>query len=302
MKNAASNIAVAIVLQALSLATCCAQQTGASQFTEEFSKQELIYHGRGIMEVDGYVTDRSLASYTLVLSPDFDRSLADLGPNDRWLDVGTGQGKAILDYYSARYDLMHAQGREQRRSKAQAVGLSIEDRRTPLWEQTAAALRVGQIQYLCNKRLRDYPLSELGQFEVITDVFGGFSYADNVSSFMAKALGHLKLNGTLYTVLQDVMFEDRSNRPYYSGAPFLTEISTADGQPVTVCSWLKSISCVQVACEGKTGFRPTIETYSMRKVCNNVEVPPVELTHYEAGTPPERGYRKLPAPSDSAGN
>jgi hypothetical protein len=293
MKNVGMHIAIALVLQTLCFTSCYAQKPGSPQFSDEFLKQDRIYRGRGVMEIDGYVTDRSLTSYTLTLSKGFDRSLANLGPDDRWLDVGAGQGNAILDYYSFRYDLMRGEEREQRGAKAEAVGLSIEDRRTPLWEQTAANLRTNQIQYLCNKRLRDYSLAELGQFEVITDVFGGFSYADNFSSFTQKALNHLELNGTFYTVLQDVMFNDRSNHPYYSGSPFLTEITGADGQQVSVCSWLKSISCVEVTCEAKTNFRPPIEAYSVRKVCNDVKVPQVELTHYEAGTPPERGYRKL---------
>jgi hypothetical protein len=95
-------------------------------------------------------------------------------------------------------------------------------------------------------------------------------------------------------VLQDVMHEDRSNQPHYPGSPFLTEIRTTGGQQQSVCSWLKSIRCVEVACEQpQRQFRPPIETYVVRKVCNAIKVPTLELMHYQAGTPPEREYRKL---------
>ena len=148
--------------------------------------------------------------------------------------------------------------------------------------------------------MRDFSLEELGQFRIISDVFGGFSYADNLTQFVEKALNHLELNGSFYTVLQDVRIESGTNQPYYKNAPFLTEVSDADGKEVSMCAWLKSISCVQVACQVKDGWKPPIETYHIRKVCNEIRVPELTLTHYQSGTPPERRYRRAAAPKDTA--
>ena len=39
------------------------------------------------------------------------------------------------------------------------------------------------------KRLREYSPEEIGQFQVITDVMGGFSYTQDLSLFMEKTLG-----------------------------------------------------------------------------------------------------------------
>src|SRR6185436_12274933 len=100
---------------------------------------------------------------------------ANLGPKDRWLDIGAGEGQAILDYYTADYDARHVDGQARRGGKkARAVAMSIEDRRTPKWLQKAASLDSNQIQYLYDKSLREYSGSELGRFQVITDVVGGF--------------------------------------------------------------------------------------------------------------------------------
>ena len=200
-------------------------------------------------------------------------------------------GPGILDYYAPRYDAMHLEGRERRGKKAQAVAMSIEDRRTPLWHQTAASLEANQIQYLFGKRLREYSLEELGQFQVITDVLGGFSYTRYLSLFMEKVLGFLELNGNFYTLLQDVHSENGTNRPYYPDARFLTEIANADGSEVKVCSWLKSITCVEVTCELKAEWKPPIEVYRIHKVCNDVTVPALVPIHFEAGTPPERRFQ-----------
>jgi hypothetical protein len=119
---------------------------------------------------------------------------------------------------------------------------------------------------------------------------GGFSYAQNLAVFMEKALGFLEPNGTFYTVLQDVRTEGGASKPYYENAPFLTEIVRSDGSEVGVCSWLKSISCVEVRCEAKPDWSPPLEVYRIRKVCNDVVVPALEPAHFSAGTPPERRF------------
>jgi SAM-dependent methyltransferase len=291
LKNTFIRIVALLVLQALWWGGAYAQPAATPKFKEEASRQEGIYQSRGEQRPEGYVIDRGLISYTFTLPGEFDRSLANLGPTDRWLDIGAGQGQAILDYYAPRYDSMHAEGREQRGKKAQAVAISIEDRRTPLWSQTAAGLEPNQIQYFFGKRMGEYSVKELGQFQVITDLLGGFSYTESISRFMEKVLELLTVNGSFYTVLQDVHSEWGANRPYYPNARFLTEIKNADGSELRVCSWLKQISCVQVTCELRPEWKPPVEVYRIHKVCNNTAVPALVPVHFEAGTPPERGFQ-----------
>jgi hypothetical protein len=291
LKNTAVGIFVLVALQLQGLGPCYSQVPDTPKFKEEFSKQEGIYKSQGESVPQGYVIDRSLLAYTFALSSGFDQALAKLGPADRWLDIGAGEGQAILDYYGPRYDSMHAEGRVQRGTKAQAAAISIEDRRTPLWHQTAATLEANKIRYLFGKRLREYTLEDLGQYQLITDVLGGFSYTSDITLFMEKALGFLAVNGSFFTILQDVHSESESNRPFYAGAPYLTEIKNADGSEVKVCSWLKRITCVEVTCEFKSNWKPPVETYQIQKVCDNVTVPALVPKHFAAGTPPERGFQ-----------
>jgi len=269
-----------------------AADPGSLQIKQELSKEEVIYRSTAVPE--GYTVDRSLSDYAEMLSSGFDHTLANLGPNDRWLDIGAGQGKAILDYYMPRPDAQRAGISEWRNGRARAVAISIEDRRTPVWSKVAAGLRQNQIQYLLNRHLRQYSVQQLGRFQLITDVIGGFSYAEDLSLFVEKALGFLVVNGSFYTVLADVRSEDGGNRPYYPGSPFSTALANADGSEGSVCSWLKSIRCVEVACESKDGWHPPIEAFRLRKVCEKVAVPALKLLNYEASTPPGRQYRRLP--------
>lgn len=282
---------VLLVFSTLWLAASHAAEPGTATLKEEVSNQEKIYRSEGKQTVEGYTVDRSLLIYTQGLASDFDRALADLGPTDRWLDIGAGEAQAILDYYTSDYDLEHREAQKRRRGKkAKAVAMSIEDRRTVRWRHTASSLERNQIRYLRDRTLREYSVEELGQFQLITDVIGGFSYTPNLSLFMERVLAVLALNGSFFTILQDVHREDGTNQPFYKGSPFLTEIANADGSELKVCAWLKRIACAEVTCEARQ-WQPPVEAFHVRKVCNEVKVPTLAPIRYQAGTPPERRFQ-----------
>src|SRR6185503_15713506 len=138
-----------------------AEPFGNPTFSEEVSKQTQIYQSRGEAVPEGYVIGRSLLLYGDALAPGFNRALGSLGAKDRWLDIGAGEGKAILDYSTAKYDVTFPQ-QAKPRGKAQAVAISIEDRRTDQWHQTAASFE-GKLNYLFGKTFRDYSAEELGR-------------------------------------------------------------------------------------------------------------------------------------------
>ncbi len=287
----AVQLAILLLLPPLSGGAAFAGDAVSPRFSEEVLKQANIYLSKGGQVPDGYIIDRSLLSYIHTLPQEFDTALAQLGADDRWLDIGAGRGQAVLDYYAPRYDAMHSSERGQRRKKAHAVAISIEDRRTETWRLNATQMESGQIRYLAGKRLREYSAVELGQFQLITDVTGGFSYTTDLSLFMEKALALLKPDGNFFTVLVDVKSENGETRPFFSTSSFLTELTDANGDAAPVCSWLKKISCVEVTCESKANWQPPIEGYRIRKICNEVAVPALLPVFYEAGTPPARKFQ-----------
>ena len=129
---------------------------------EELTKQKAIYLSRGEKRLEGYVIDRTLSSYAETLLPGFEAALANLGPGGRWLDIGAGSGRAILDYFAPVYDATRAVGQARPDGKVQAVAISIEDRRTSVWHKTAASLGENQIRYLFSKTLREYSRGRTG--------------------------------------------------------------------------------------------------------------------------------------------
>jgi SAM-dependent methyltransferase len=281
-------LAVLIVLRALGPGAAWPQEPAQPRIEEEISKQEKIYRSRGADVPSGYVTSRALSDYAELLPSGFCDALGRLGSSDRWLDIGAGDGQAILDYYALEDDAAPGEKCARSFSKARAVAMSIEDRRTDKWRQQAAIFGADRIRYLSGKRLRDYSREELGKFQIITDVYGGFSYTEDLSQFLEKVLSLLETGGVFYTMVQSVHLEDGKDKP---NTWYLTELVDAAGRDEKVCSWLKKTTCVKVGCESKSDWDAPTELINIQKVCSDVSVPRVKLLKFEAGNPPGRRFQ-----------
>ena len=155
-KTAGTGVAVLIVLQALGLGAAWPQEPAPPRIDEEIAKQEKIYGSRGADVPSGYVTGRGLSDYAELLPTEFCDALGKLGSSDRWLDIGAGDGQAILDYYALEDDAAPAEKCARSLIKARVFAMSIEDRRTDKWRQQAAIFGEDRLRYLTGKRLRDF--------------------------------------------------------------------------------------------------------------------------------------------------
>jgi hypothetical protein len=169
--------------------------------------------------------------------------------------------------------------------------MSIEDRRTENWQQQAASLGDDRIRYLSGKRLRQYSRAELGKFQIITDVYGGFSYTEDLSQFVERVLSLLEIDGIFYTMVQRVRLEHGNEKP---DTRYETELIDAAGGNMKVCSWLKKTTCAQVRCESKSDWDAPTELINIRKVCSEVSVPRTKLLQFQAGNPPGRQFQIEP--------
>ena len=287
-KTAGTCLAVLIALQTLGPGAGRPQEPAEPRLDKEFDKQEKIYRSQGADVPRGYVTGRGLSDYAELLPSGFCDALGKLGSSDRWLDIGAGSGQAILDYYAPEGDAASSEKCARPGGKARAVAISIEDRRTDKWQHQSASLGDDRIRYLSGKRLRDYAPEELGKFQIITDVFGGFSYTEDLSRFVDKVLSVLEVGGDFYTLVPGVHLEDGKDK---LGILYLTELEDAAGRPAKVCSWLKRTTCAQVTCESKSDWKRPTEVINIRKVCSDTSVPRMKLLEFEAGYPPGRRFQ-----------
>jgi SAM-dependent methyltransferase len=290
-KSAGTGVAVLMILRALDAADVWPQEPNEARLDEEISKQDKIYQRRGADVPRGYVTNRGLTNYAELLPAGFCAALGKLGSSDRWLDIGAGSGQAILDYHMSEAGAASGEKCVGPGAKARAVAISIEERQTDKWRERAASLGGDRIRYLTGKRLRQYSPEELGKFQIITDVFGGFTYTEDLSQFVDKVLSLLEVGGGFYTLLPGVHLENGKDK---LGIMYLTELEGAAGSPEKVCSWLKKASCVKVSCESMSDWKRPTELIKIEKVCSNVSVPRMKLLEFEAGYPPGRRFQLEP--------
>ena len=280
-------VAIIMVMQLLEEAAWT-QELPPPRIDEEIIKQEKIYRSSGSDVPRGYVTDRGLSDYAELLPAGFCDALGNLGSSDRWLDIGAGSGQAILDYYAPQDNSASRKTCSGTGGKVRAVALSIEDRRTDQWRDLAASLRDERLKYFSGKRLREYSPEELGKFQMITDVFGGFSYTEHLYQFVDKVLSLLEVGGEFYTLVPGVHLEDGKDK---LGILYLTELEDAAGRPEKVCSWLKKTACAEVTCESKHDWKRPTELIKIRRVCSETSVPRMKLLEFEAGYPPARRFQ-----------
>ena len=289
-KTSAIRLTVVLVIGLLGMKAGWPQESAPPQLDEEITKQEKIYRSRGADVPRGYITTRGLSDYAGFLSSGFCDALGRLDTSGRWLDIGAGAGQAILDYYAPPDTAATVEKCARPGGLASAVAISIEDRRTDAWHQLAASLGE-RMRYVSGGPLRNYSLEELGKFQIITDVYGGFSYTDDLTRFMEKVLSLLEVGGGFYTIVQHVHLEAVKDNP---ASWYQTELVDAAGGGEKVCSWLKKIACVTVGCESKSAWEPPTEQINIRKVCSDVSVPRMKLLKFEAGNPPGRRFQLEP--------
>lgn len=124
-----------------------------------------------------------------------------------------------------------------------------------------------------------------------TDVYGGFSYTEDLSLFLETVLSLLDIDGVFYTIVQSVDLEaSKNNRT----TGYQTELLAADGRGVKVCSWLKKTACAKVVCESKNDWDSPSELINFRKVCSDVSITRMKLLQYQAGNPPSRRFQLEP--------
>jgi hypothetical protein len=283
-------VVIAVVVQAIALRTGWPQESAEPRLDEEITKQENNFKKPKAEVPLGYVTDRGLSDYAELLPTGFCAALGKLASSDRWLDIGAGTGKAIMDYY-APADLAAREKCARSGAKARAVAMTIEDRLTDRWRELAASAGDDRLRYLSGKRLRQYSNQELGKFQIITDVFGGFTFTENLYQFVDKVMSLLEVGGAFYTLVPGVHLEDGKEK---LGSFYLTELENAAGRPEKVCSWLKKTSCARVTCESKSDWQRPTELIKIEKVCSGVAVPRMKILNFTAGYPPDRRFQLEP--------
>lgn len=258
----------------------------------------------GHVNFSAFQTGRNLGSYAELLPVEFVRALVALGLEAHWLDAGSGEGLATIDYlmgrqdnsdsdYGAAPETREALQRLNERptsQRARTTGVTYKYK-TDHWaaglaEPRRAVLgKTGRGRWLEGRYFEDIPDTEIGPAELITDVFGVLAYAPRLDEVVRKYLRLLRDDGFAFIHL---------------GLPGEGSVDDRiwiwrDGARLGLVEWLQSISGVQARkIEFGTGTYGTrkARALELRRTSPSPLVPSLELIEYKDGAPPYREYRE----------
>jgi hypothetical protein len=218
--------------------------------------------------------------------PGFTDRLLRPGQPVRWFDSGAGEGYAASDVldpqkYAQYVDSTSGSNLEINLTEAQkrVVRGMIETPEANRPLVTILSYRIERnieasprLRSITGRFFEDIEDSELGRFDIITDVYGVFSYTPSVDRTLARYLGMLEPNGAIY-----LHFE-----------AFVTSIKTSDGRELKILDWLRNIEGISVQNLERDSFLITRTSESMPRIPQLV----LEKVINDF-PPPRRIYRQL---------
>ncbi len=286
----------------------------------------------GIIESNFFQTRREFSHYVSTFPQSFSERLARLGPQDHWIDAGSGEAFALEDFFKQQVvdaaNLKRGtrpgffrQTREQVSAeqaefiarafnlkdgsqKPRVTGISfVMEREPPKHEK---------LQIKTDRFFEDIPLEELGSAELISDLYGVMSYSPRLDEVLRRYHQILKPGGLAYvhigdyierplvpSVIRSMAFEN----PGWD-APFAnSQVRKANGQTVSLLEWVQNLPGFKVSLEYRDlvekSFRGEISgvikryTLVLEKTQESAQIPSLRLTESDSGKPPTRTFLEL---------
>lgn len=232
-----------------------------------------------------YEVDRKFPEYVETLPPDFIELLAAKGAAARWLDGGCGEGYALEEYLTQRGSPMlrnmpesakHGETSETNRrrenawkklleiepeKRGRAIGVTVELKRK-------APDRGGRLRIIPNY-LENVPEKTIGPVDVVTDVFGALSYANQADEVMNIYLRQLAPQGKAFLHI--------GNGKIW--------VKTKSGQELPFRDWLSTQPGLVVDKIGELDKR-----FVVSKTTEGARVGKLRLVYATGDSPPKRVY------------
>lgn len=219
---------------------------------------------QGVLARNGFTTARDLNEYASHLN--IGSLLPELNASKRWLDAGAGRARAQLDLL------------ELKKRKSESVPEMIALSYKKPW---FVSRKKESFQYLEGRFIEDYHPAELGTFDLITDLFGPYSYSKNPVVVFNQYLNLLNIHGSL--------------RIYSTS---LTSGIWVDGQLMSLENWIsQKLSTPQAKAIFETEIAHGL--ISVRRISQeSFQLPAINLILFSSDTPPHRKYQIDSQPED----
>ena len=195
-----------------------------------------------------FFTSRNLAEYIGGFLPGFKNSLDKLKSHEVWIDLGSGKGKAALEFLRSQKNINES---------PQVLLITLNSGRWSSWPNFSGKLKVVE-----GLLFEDMTADQIPQAKMITDFFGVLSYTLDLTKTLNQIFDHLQAEGELFLY---------SNHSY-------TMIEAGQGKIMGLTEFLRSIPGIKV--EGQFGI------LKVTKTAQQIQVPSLELLKLDVTTRP----------------
>ena len=184
---------------------------------------------------------RDLATYLKELPIDFAKELVRLDGSSRVLDAGAGGFYFAEDVVNLSKSPANDLSGEKQKWLHQLVAKPIAERPSV----TGVSLNLEREELPSSEKLKllwgrfflEIEDSELGQFDLITDLNGIFAYGPNADEILRKYQRLLKRKGEVFLYLG----EDKEN-----GFAYRSKVKLPNGKVITLADWIQTIPGLRV--------------------------------------------------------
>lgn len=237
---------------------------------------------------NNFSVERDLPRYVMELGVEFLADLKNLDGTKHWIDMGSGEGVAIENYFQIgtetesdmlrqrvnRFPLDQLRHfneiRDKRRADRAAVtGITyVMRRRTPDYG--------GKLRHLVGRYFEIIPNNEIGEADLICDVAGVFSYSHSVDVVLRKYFELLNPGGKTYIRFGFGLSQNKVR---------------IGAREISLEQWVRDIRGIRVTKVNE--FGPTQFTLKIEKTERNVTVPRLRLVSTDDHTTPRRIFEQL---------
>lgn len=294
-KNILGKATTLILLSALLASASTHAQLNCA---EQLSGSSQVKIANDFISANAFTVNRSLAIYSAHFPFKNTTTLMDvvtqLPLGSKWIDMGAGQGNALVDGLKANQGITE--------------GIAISYSRPPSAKDDHEV--PGRFQYIDGDFVENLASAGeldqwMNQVDLITDVFGPLSYSEQLPQLLQIYVDLLKRNGTaVFNLMAERNYEPLiGNSMNLLDEPMPLNPVMKNGRYLSdgIVNWLRTIAGIEVieVAEFKLPYGQYWEksfAIKIRKTESHVAVPNnLRTKTYEASAPPKRTFELTPA-------
>ncbi|MFM8313962.1 MAG: hypothetical protein ACKOA8_06720 [Deltaproteobacteria bacterium] len=298
---------------------------GSSSCAEAFSRLT------SLIDSNRFETQRGIEEYIELFPDSFLVELAKLNKHQHWIDAGSGEGYASLDFFQRSIDPerilaqakaswfrgrvihfdpgllrqgLHLINTSSAREKPKVTAVT--------YHMEKKAKVSPEVEYKVGKFFEDISTSEFKPADLITDLFGVMSYSPQIDVVLKQYHDILKLQGKAYIYAGDFvdiptysgLFKKQTmgERGWFSNFA-LSQVKRRDGSQISLIDWISSLPGFESSLEERVLTQPPTQgvqsgrvlrkTLILKKTNLETKIPRLRLVESDDQKPPLRVFEEI---------